>query len=385
VRIAIVAGETSGDVLGAGLLRALRARNPNFRFEGIGGPRMQKEGCESFFPMESLTVIGFEGLRRIPGILRIRRALRRRWCADPPDLFVGVDAPDFNLGLAERLKRCGIPTVHYVSPTIWAWRRHRIHQIRRAVDHMLTLFPFESRYYDGQGVPVTFVGHPLADVIPEEYDPGSVRDELGLPRDRRIIALLPGSRTGELRRHSALFAETARWLNARHDDLVFVASFANDETRDIFARAVARREPAAPPITVLMHRTRHLMAAADVVLAASGTVTLEAALLKKPMVVTYKVSWLTAFLVRAFLHVQHLSLPNNLAGREVVPELLQEDATAEKLGTAVEGFLNDATRRQQTAEALSDIYHVLRRDANQRAADAVIKLLDRERANAAAS
>jgi len=385
VRIAIVVGETSGDVLGAGLMRALKSRDAALEFEGIGGPRMQKQGCQSLFPMDALTVIGFEGLRRIPAILRIRRTLRRRWCDHPPDLFIGIDAPDFNLGLEERLKKCGIPTIHYVSPTVWAWRRNRIHQIRRAVDHMLTLFPFESRFYDDQHVPVTFVGHPLADVIPESYDPGEVRDELGLPRDRKIVALLPGSRSSELRRHGPLFAETARWLADRYPELVFVASFANDETREIFARAIARRQPMAPGITVLMHRARHLMAAADVVLAASGTVTLEAALLKKPMVVTYKASWLTAFLVRAFLKVPHLSLPNNLAGRELVPELLQEDATAENLGRAIELYLDDEARRAKTASELGKIYHDLRCNANERAADAVMRLMESRRSTAAIS
>ena len=381
VRIAIVAGETSGDVLGAGLIRALKARNPDMQFEGIGGPRMQSTGCESFFPMESLTVIGFDGLRRIPEILRIRRTLCQRWCSNPPDLFIGIDVPDFNLSLEKRLKKCGIPIVHYVSPTIWAWRPRRIGQIQRVVDHMLALFPFERRYYDEHNIPVTVVGHPLADVIPEEYDRAKVQDELGLPRDKRIVALLPGSRSSELRHHGQLFAETARWLAAKHDDLFFVASFANTETREIFAQSVARLQPPAPAITVLMHRARHLMAASDVVLAASGTVTLEAALLKKPMVVTYRVSWLTAAIVRAFLHVKYLSLPNNLAGREVVPELLQEDATPEKLGAAVERYLSDEVRRQQTADALGEIYRTLRQNANERAATAVMAMLEKKRGN----
>jgi len=285
-----VAGEVSGDVLGAGLIRELKKRLPNVEFEGIAGPRMQRDGCTSLYPMDALTVMGFEALERVPQILRIRRELAQRFLANPPDLFIGIDAPDFNLGLERRLRDGGVRTVHYVSPTVWAWRRWRIHKIKRAVDHMLALFPFEEDFYRQRSVPVTFVGHPLADVIPMRYDQGAVRKELGLPLDRRIVALLPGSRMSELRRLADVFVQTALWLYRRHPELHFVAPFASEQTKAVFEQAIERHAAQALPITVQSFRSREAMGAADIVLCASGTATLEAALLGRPMVVTYRVS-----------------------------------------------------------------------------------------------
>ena len=374
IRIGIVAGEVSGDVLAAGLIRELKRRAPHVQFEGIGGPRMQLEGCVNIYPMDALTVMGFE-FERVPKIFGIRRALARRFLDNPPDLFIGVDAPDFNLGLEQRLRAAGIRTVHYVSPTVWAWRRWRIHKIRRAVDHMLTLFPFEEDYYREHGVPVTFVGHPLADLIPLRHDQAAMRRELKLPADRPIVALLPGSRLSELGRHADLFVETALWLYRRHPELHFVAPFASDETKAVFELALERHAAGALPLSLMLHGSREAMAAADIVLCASGTVTLEAALLGKPMVVTYRISWLSYLLVRMMVHVRLYSLPNNLAGRELVPEYIQSDATPEKLGQAVARLLLAPKEAQTMRRALKAMHRALRRKADVRAAQAVMNLL----------
>ena len=378
VRVAIVAGEVSGDLLAAGLIRELKQRLPDVEFEGVAGPRMQRAGCTELYPMDALTVMGLDALEKIPRILGIRRALIRRYAANPPDLFIGVDAPDFNLRLEQRLRSFGIPTVHYVSPTVWAWRRGRIRLIRKAVDHMLTLFPFEERFYSEHGVPVTFVGHPLADVIPEQYDQNVPRRELGLPLDRPVVALLPGSRSSELKRHADLFIETALWLQRRHPQLHFVAPFASEKTKTAFEQALARHGGGLP-ITVQLFKSREAMAAADIVLCASGTATLEAALLGKPMVVTYRTSWLTYCLIWPMLDIRLVSLPNNLAERELVPEYIQSDATSEKLGRAVERLLTSPSEAETMRRGLKAIHQALHRNANARAADAVLQLLSSRR------
>lgn len=379
LRIGIVAGEVSGDVLGAGLIRALKARLGDVRFEGIAGPRMQAEGCESLYDMERLTVIGFEGAGKYFSILGIRRRLAEHFIACPPDLFIGIDVPDFNLTLEQRLRAAGITTVHYVSPTVWAWRGYRIRKIHKAVDHMLTLFPFEARYYEAHRIPVTYVGHPLADEIPESYDPRAARAALGLAAEGKLVALLPGSRRSELRRHAALFVETAKWLHARRPGLRFVAPFANPATEHQFVQALRRHGAESLPVARVLHRSREALAACDVALLASGTATLEAALLRKPMVVTYRVSPLSAALVRLFAHVKLYSLPNNLAGRELVPELMQSEAVPEKLGAAVERYLANPERSAHVQAALGEMHAALRQNADVRAAEAVIRVL-RERA-----
>lgn len=381
IRIAIVAGETSGDLLGAGLMRELKKRIGPVEFEGIGGPRMQAEGCLSLYPMEQLSLIGFEALRKYRSILAIRRALAERFSARPPDIFIGVDVPDFNLVLEERLRAVGVPTVHYVSPTVWAWRGYRLRRIKRAVDRMLTLFPFEAKYYEEHGVAVTFVGHPLADAIPDEYEPGSFRDVLKLPRDRTLVALLPGSRVNELHRHADLFVQTAQWLNRRQPTMHFVAPFVNGETRALFESALDRHNARGLPLTLLTGHSREAMAACDVVLLASGTATLEAALLRKLMVVTYKVSGLSAVLIRLFAHVKLYSLPNNLAGRALVPELMQDDAVPEKLGAAVEYYLAHSQHGESVMQELQAMHVALRQDADVRAAQAIVDVL-RSRASA---
>ena len=378
LRIGIVAGETSGDLLGAGLMRELKSRMPGVSFEGIGGPRMQAEGCVSLADMDRLSVIGLEGVVKIPGVLRTRRRVAAHFLAHRPGLYIGVDAPDFNLSVEQRLRAAGVTTIHYVSPTVWAWRGYRIRKIHRAVDRMLTLFPFEARYYREHDVPVTFVGHPLADEIPLTYDVVAVRKRLGLPPDRTVVALLPGSRLGELRRHAALFVRTAQWLHARHPKLHFVVPFVNPIMQALFDEAQIRAGAGDLPMTQLLGQSREALAAADVALLASGTATLEAALLRKPMVVTYRVSRLSEMLIRLFAHVRMYALPNLLAGRLLVPELIQDDATAEKLGTAVEEYLAHPEQAESVQAALAQMHAALKQNANARAAEAVIEVI-RER------
>jgi lipid-A-disaccharide synthase len=378
LRIGIVAGETSGDLLGAGLMRELKARVPGLEFEGIGGPRMQAEGCVNLADMDRLSVIGLEGIVKIPGALRTRRHIAAHFLANRPRLYIGVDAPDFNLSVEERLRSAGVATVHYVSPTVWAWRGYRIHRIQRAVDRMLTLFPFEAEYYREHRVPVTFVGHPLADEIPSTYDMGAVRRRLGLPTDRTVVALLPGSRLGELRRHAVLFVQTAQWLHARHPRLHFVVPFVNAITQALFDEARVRAGAWNLSMTQLSGQSREALASADVVLLASGTATLEAALLRKPMVVTYRVSRLSEMLIRLFAHVRMYALPNLLAGRLLVPELIQDDAVPEKLGAAVEQYLAHPEQAESVQAALARMHDALKQNANARAADAVVEVM-RER------
>jgi lipid-A-disaccharide synthase len=376
VRIGVVAGEVSGDLLGAGLMRALKKRIPGVRFEGVCGDHMEAEGCKSMFPMEWLSIIGLmEAFGKFPQIRWMRNDLIKHFLSDPPDLFIGIDVPDFNLGLEKRLKAAGIATVHYVSPTVWAWRGYRIHKIKKAVDHMLTLFPFEARYYEEHDLPVTYVGHPLADEIEEEVDRKTYRRLLELPVDKTIVALLPGSRKSELMRHADLFIRTAMWLNRRNSGLHFVAPFASRETREIFEEAIKRNDAGGLLIALLDEHSRDVMAAADIVLLALGTATLEAALLERVMVVTYKLSFLNYWLLRGFVRIKLYSLPNILAGCEIVPELIQRDAVAEKLGKKAEYYLRNPEKSKSVAEALRSIHRQLRRNANEKAADAVLGVL----------
>ena len=370
-----MAGETSGDSLGAGLMRELKRRVPDISFEGIGGSQMQALGCRSLYPMERLSIIGFDAIGKYPEILGMRNELAEHFIARPPDLFIGIDVPDFALGLEEKLKSAGIPTVHYVSPTVWAWRAYRIRKIGRAVDHMLTLFPFEAKLYRRHPVPVTFVGHPLADQIEERYDMRAIRRKLHLPEKATVVALLPGSRMSELERHADLFVKTAMRLYQDRPDMHFVAPFASAETQAYFEKALYRHGGWFLPVTIVSNRSRDAMAAADIVVLASGTATLEAALLRKPMVVTYRVSWLSYLLVRPFLHVDLYALPNILAGREVVPELIQSRATPANLAEAVEYYLAHPDKVKSVRSVLGDIHHSLRQRANVRAAEAVLKLL----------
>ncbi|WP_354671210.1 lipid-A-disaccharide synthase [Thiohalobacter sp. IOR34] len=377
LRIGLVAGEASGDLLGAGLIQALRERCPGIEFEGIGGPLMQAAGCRSLFPMERLSVMGLvEVLRHLPGLLRLRRQLAGHFLARPPDLFVGIDAPDFNLGLERRLRAAGIPVAHYVSPSVWAWRRYRLPRIARSVDRMLTLFPFEAEFYREHAVPVRFVGHPLADMIPAEVDAAAARRALGLEPGAPLLALLPGSRRGEVTRLAPSFIGAAAELARRRPGLQFAAPFATAATRALF-EAELGRHPEAPPIRCLDGQSRELMAAADAVLLASGTATLEALLLRRPMVVAYRLAPLSYRLLRRLVRLPYYSLPNLLAGEALVEERLQAAVEPVTLADDLERLLDDTPRRERLAQRFAAIHEQLGGDASGRAAEAVLELLGR--------
>lgn len=332
--VALVAGETSGDLLGARLMRAIRTTHPAARFSGIGGPEMEALGLDSFLPMERLSVMGlFETAGRLGELLRARRRLARRLRAAPPDVFVGIDAPDFNLSLERVLRASGIPTVHYVSPSMWAWRAYRAAKVRRAADRILTLFPFEADFCRRNGIPARFVGHPLADEI-EEEDRAAARERLGVADGGPVVALLPGSRVREVRELGRPLVETASWLHRRRPDLRFVAPMASPALHTRFG---AMATAAAPAITLVHGRSRTVMSAADVVVLASGTATLEAMLLRRPMVVVWRGLAPTWFVLRRWLgrNIRFAALPNLLAGRRIVPELLQDEVRAERLGPVV--------------------------------------------------
>lgn len=377
MRIGIVAGEASGDLLAAGLMDALRLRHPQVRFEGIAGPRMRAAGCKALFDSEKLAVMGLvEVLGHLPELLSIRHRLRRHFLADPPDLFIGVDAPDFNLRLERQLRAAGIPTVHYVSPSVWAWRQGRVRHIGRSVDRMLTLFPFEAGFYEQHGVDARFVGHPLADSIALEVDCEAARRALGLPEAGPVIALLPGSRMGEVRRLAAPFLHAALRCAAARPELRFVAPMAGPAVRSLFERTAAQVAPRLN-LTVVDGDAHQAMAAADVVLLASGTAALEALLLKRPMVVAYKLAPLSYALMRGLriLRVPYYSLPNWLCGEAVVPELMQHAATPQALATALLQWLEQPQRVQALSQRFEQVHRQLRRGASAAAAEAVLELL----------
>lgn len=377
MRIAIVAGEASGDLLGAGLIRELKKRRPDAEFEGIGGPRMEAEGFHSLYPLEALSVMGLvEVLQHLPRLLRIRAALRDRYLAAPPDVFIGIDSPDFNLGLARRLRAAGIRTVQYVSPTVWAWRQGRLRSIRRSVDLVLTLFPFESVFYDQHDMPAVYVGHPAADRLPVEVDRDGYRASLGLDPQATVVALLPGSRSGELARHGPLFAAAARRIRELHPECSFIAPMVNEQRREQFAAALAA-EGMAEQVRLLVGQSEAAIGAADCVLLASGTATLETMLLKRPMVVAYRVAASTAWLVKrlGLIKTPYFALPNLLSAELMVPELIQDAATPERLAAAVVAQLEDAAGRARLESRFTELHRQLRRDASARAAEAVLQCL----------
>jgi len=375
VRIAIFAGEASGDLLGAGLIAALRERVPDASFEGIAGPLMQAQGCRSLHVMERLSVMGLvEVAGRYLEIMRLRSRLAHRYIQSPPDVCIGIDAPDFNLHLERRLRRAGIPTVHYVSPSVWAWRRYRIRKIRAGVDRMLVLFPFEQAFYAAHGVAARFVGHPLADTIVGGDDPGPARRRLGLAGRGPVVALLPGSRMMELDALADTMVGAAHWLARRRGEVRFVVPLIDSETRDRFQQAV--NATPGPAVFRLLERDAHAaMEAADVVLLASGTASLEALLLERPMVITYRTHPLTWAIGRRLLRVPYVGLPNLLAGRAIVAEVLQDAATPRRLGAEVLALLDDPAARDAQRRVFREIARTLRNDASARAAEAVLALL----------
>jgi len=375
--IAIVAGEASGDLLGSLLMDAIKQVAPNVRFIGIGGPKMQGEGMDVLFPLEKLAVNGYlEVLRHYRELLGIRRNLRERFIAEPPDLFIGIDAPDFNLDLELALKQHGIPTVHYVSPSIWAWRGERIYKIKQAVSHILALFPFEAPLYQQAGVPVTYVGHPLADMLPEFPKRAEMREQMRiLPRNAKVFALLPGSRQSEVRRLAKTYIETAKLILQKLPEAQFLVPLASRETRTIFENEVWKQEAQQLPITLLFGHAHDAMIAADGVLVASGTATLEAALLKCPMVITYKMSPLSYWIAKRKQYLPYVGLPNVLAGRFVVPEILQDDATPENLAQALLNLVNNKNAVAELEQTFSSMHQSLRQDAAQKAAAAILPYL----------
>lgn len=376
VSVGIVAGEASGDILGAGLIRALRERYPNARFAGIGGEEMQAAGFHSLVPMDRLSVMGLvEVLGRLRELVSIRHRVRDYFLATPPDIVIGIDSPDFTIGLELQLRSAGIRTAHYVSPSVWAWRKKRIFKIARAVDMMLTLFPFEARFYEEHNVPVTCVGHPLADAIPLTPDTAAARRDLDLGDSGPVLAILPGSRAGEVERLGDLFLAAAQWLQSRRPDLQLVIPCVN-RARQQQLRVMLNAMDVQLPVKLVLGRSREVMAAADVVLLASGTATLEAMLLKKPMVVGYRLNNFTYWLASHLVKVPYVALPNLLARRELVPELLQDKATAETLGKAVLERLEPGPKVDELKDAFVELHELLRRNANFRAADALVPLIE---------
>jgi len=379
LRVGIVAGEASGDFLAADLLRALRALAPEVCAQGIAGPEMAAAGCRSHYPMARLSVMGlWEAMARYAALVPVRARLARRLLRERPHVFIGVDAPDFNLGLERRLRRAGVPTVHYVSPSVWAWRRYRMRRIARSVDLMLTLFPFEARFYEERGMAVRFVGHPLADIIPNEpLGPprAGARADLGLGAQGEVVALLPGSRTTEVKYLALPLLRAARWLERRRPGLRFVVPLVSAATRELFRSALARAG-AGLDVRLIEGRSRAAMSAADAVIVASGTAALEALLLKRPMVVTYRMATPAYWIMRALFRVPYVSLPNLLAWRALVPELLQSEAEPERLGAALLPYLEEPARRETLLAEFVRIHAELSRDASARAAEAVCELVE---------
>ncbi|WP_297458586.1 lipid-A-disaccharide synthase [Ferrovum sp.] len=362
MRIGVVAGEASGDMLGEALMNAMRQRYPEAIFEGIAGPRMQALGARSLFPMEALSVRGYwEVLRALPRLLWIRRQLRRHFLSHPPDFFVGIDAPDFNLGLEKALKRGGIPTLQMVAPTVWAWRAERLPKIRAAVSGILSIFPFEAPIFEQAGIPLTYIGHPLVHLLPPP-DRARARAALDPTGSGSWIALLPGSRMSELEYHGRLFLETALRLQRDFPQSRFAVPLINEGTRDYFQRLLREPAYASLPVTVFEEDATRILAGAEVALVASGTATLEAALLECPQILTYRLSGLTAWLVRRKGMNGCVGLPNIILGRAVVPEILQEQATPERLAEELGNLLRDAGRRADMRQSFREVRRRLQAD-----------------------
>ena len=376
-RIVIIAGETSGDRLAAGLINAVRAIRPDVEFEGIAGPEMVSAGCTPWRDSSELAVMGiFEVLHDLPRLRRLMADLEARILRDPPDVFVGVDAPDFNLRLERRLRTAGIRTVHYVSPSVWAWRPGRVKVIRAACDLVLCLLPFEAQFLERHGIAARFIGHPLADEIPDQVDPTAARETLGLGPGP-IVAILPGSRLGEIKRLGPPFVEAAEWLTSRAEGIQFVVPTVSHSTRELFERCWTEHGPLARPL-ILDGQAHEAMAAADVVLAASGTATLEAMLVGRPMVVAYRVSALTfaLFFGLKLGKVRYFSLPNLLADQRLVPEFLQSEVTGPALGAAVLGFIEAPEQCATTLGKFGELRSQLRRSASRQAATAVLEIAE---------
>lgn len=373
LRVGIVAGELSGDTLGEGFIKAVKQQYPDAEFVGIGGPKMIAQGCESLFDMEELAVMGLvEVLGRLPRLLKVKAELVRYFTENPPDVFVGIDAPDFNLRLELDLKKAGIKTVHYVSPSVWAWRQKRIFKIEAATNLVLAFLPFEKAFYDKYQVPCEFIGHTLADAIPLESPKAPARELLGLEQEKKWLAVLPGSRGSELKMLAAPFIETCRRLHHKHPDLGFVVALVNQKRREQFEQVWQELAPELD-FKLVNDTARNVITASDAVMLASGTVALECMLIKRPMVVGYRVNAVTAFIARQMLKTKYVSLPNILADQELVKELLQEDCMPENLEIEVEKLLGE--QGQCMIEKFTEMHHWIRKDADKQAAKAVLNLI----------
>jgi lipid-A-disaccharide synthase len=381
LRIGLVANEVSGDQLAAALIDALRARETEIVFEGMTGPLMEAAGCRSLARMDP--VMGLtEVIGHLPGLLRTRRKLLAHFLADPPDLVLGVDAPDFNLALETQLKAAGITTAHFVSPTVWAWRQSRVKKLRKAVDLMLCLFDFEVDFLLRHNVPAVYVGHPLADQIPlQPAEPAEIRDQLGLTRDRPVVALLPGSRTSEVSRLGPVFIKTALWLQQHKPGLQFVAPMVDGRIRQLFQQQMDSMAPGLP-LVLLDGMAREAICSAEVVLTASGTATLETLLLKRPMVVAYRLSPLTVWIIRRFklLKTPYVALANLLADQAYAPEFIQEACTPDALGQSLLDFLENPEKCGEIAQAYREVHQKLRKNAAESAAEAVLDRLAKDKA-----
>ncbi len=374
--IAIVAGEASGDLLGSHLISALKAHRQDIQFFGIAGPKMQSAGAKTLYPMERLSVRGYvEVLKHLPGLLKLRRDLLKQIIAAKPDLFIGVDAPDFNFWLEKKLKKAGIPTIHYVSPSIWAWRGGRMGGIKKAVSHMLALFPFEPAIYQRARVPVSFVGHPLADELPLEPNQKAAQKLLKIEKGKRVFALLPGSRQSEVQQHSALLVKTAQLLSQKYENALFLVPLITRETRNIFETERYKLAPEADNIQILFGHAHDAMEAADMVILASGTATLEAALLKRPMIITYKMPALSWQILKRMRYQPYVGLPNILAEKWLVPELLQKEATPEKLAEKCVEILENQAGLEQLHDEYMQIHYSLKQDSAEKAAQVVLSYI----------
>ncbi|WP_085918350.1 lipid-A-disaccharide synthase [Halomonas sp. CSM-2] len=375
-RIYLVAGELSGDILGAGLMRELNARHPGVEFRGIGGPRMEAQGLTSRFPLETLSVMGLvEVIKHLPELLRVRRTLREEAIAWQPDIMIGIDAPDFNIGLEKQLRETGITTAHYVSPSVWAWRQRRVKKIARAVDGMLTLLPFEAAFYRRHQVPVAFVGHPLADELPLENDRSSIRQSLGLDEQAPVLALLPGSRGNEIRFLGATFLQAAETLCQQHRTLQVVIPAASAQRRDEIDQLLDVYPALGERVVLLDGQAREAMVASDAVLLASGTAALEAMLCHRAMVVAYKMAPVTHWLAKRLVKTSWVSLPNLIAQQSIVPELIQDDASPEAIAEQLSALLTDDAGRHALEARFASMHQALQRNASRRAADAIDALV----------
>lgn len=389
-KIAIVAGEASGDLLGSHLIQALKAQRNDLTFIGIAGPKMIAQGAKSLFPIEKLSVRGYvEVLKHLYGLLRLRNNLFKQLLAEKPALFIGVDAPDFNFWLERKFKKNNVPAIHYVSPSIWAWRGGRMGKIKRSVSHVLALFPFEPALYEAANVPVTYVGHPLADELPLEPNTHTARQKLKLKQNALVITMLPGSRQSEVKQHAALFIKTAHLITAENNhsqlqgdkqkEVKFLVPLITRETRNIFQHALHQSYVDYPDteldLQILFGHAHDAMEASDIVIVASGTATLEAALLKKPMVITYRMPTLSWWILKHMRYQAFVGLPNILAGKFIMPELLQHDATPQNLAEATKRLLSDTNYLQEIKQEFTTIHLSLKQSAAQKAAAVILAYL----------